>query len=183
LSDPSDRIAGVKHRKAVLVLAAVVVAVAFYVALGPPRVLWLNAGLEIAHEWTHGAAAVLAAAAAAGMAAVVKNRAGQVVAVLGALALGVFAVQRLTYRVDAVQDSLSLRTVLGTTRIPWSAVTRMDAAPTHLTAVSTTGAIRIGTAGLSADERAALERTVARRIREADGSRPRPLAGSATSPQ
>jgi hypothetical protein len=173
----------VRYRKAALAVAAVVAALAFYVSLGPPRVLWLNAGLEIAHEWTHGAAAILAAVAAAGMAAVLKNRAGQVVAVLGALALGVLAAQRLAYRVDAVQDALSLRTVLGTTRIPWSAVTRMDAAPTHLTAVSTNSAIRIGTAGLSADERAALERTVARRIREADGSRSRPLAGEAATRQ
>jgi len=173
----------VKYRKAALAAAAVVVAVAFYVALGPPRLVWLNAGLEIAHEWTHGAAAVLAAAAAAGMSAALRNRAAQVVAVVSAAALGVFAAQRITYRVDAVQDAISLRTILGTTRIAWSDVTRMDAAPTHLTAVSTTGAIRIGTAGLSADEKAALERTVARRMREADGSRSRPPAGGATSPR
>jgi hypothetical protein len=161
----------VRYRTAALALAALVAVLAFYVSLGPPRVLWLNAGLEIAHEWTHGAAALVAAAAVAAMAAAVHRRPPQVLALVAAVSLAVFGAQRFAYRVDAVQDALSLRTILGTTRIPWTAVTRMDAAPGHLTAVSNGGAIRIATAGLSSDERAALERTVARRIREADGSR------------
>jgi len=163
----------VKYRTAALALAAAIAAAAFYASLGPPRVLWLNAGLEIAHEWTHGAAALLAAAAAVGMAASLRNRAGQVLALLGAVALGIFGAHRLAYRVDAVQDALSLRTILGTTRIPWTAVTRMDAGPEYLTAVADGAAIRIGTASLSAEEKAALERTVARRMKEADSSRPR----------
>jgi hypothetical protein len=171
----------VKYRTVALALAAVVAAAAFYVSLGPPRVLWLNAGLEIAHEWTHGAAALLAAAAVAAMGAALHRRAPQVLALVAAASLAVFGAQRLAYRVDAVQDALSLRTILGTTRIPWKAVTRMDAAPGHLTAVADGTAIRIATASLSADERAALERTVARRLREADGSRS--TAGSATSPR
>jgi hypothetical protein len=169
----------VRYRIAALALAALVAVVAFYVSLGPPRVLWLNAGLEIAHEWTHGAAALVAAGAVAAMAAVLHRRGPQALALVAAASLAVFGAQRLAYRVDAVEDALSLRTILGTTRIPWTAVTRMDAAPGHLTAVSDAAAIRIGTASLSADERAALERTVARRMREADSSRPHPVAGAA----
>ncbi len=159
-----------KHRNAVLVLAAVVGAVALYFSLGPPRVLWLNAGLTLAYEWTKGVSALVAAAAAAAMAFAAPKRPARVVAFLAAAALTVFGGGRLLYRVDAVAEALSVRTILGTTRIPWKAVTRVDTTPGHLTAVAEGAAIRIGTASLSADERAALERSVARRLREADGS-------------
>jgi hypothetical protein len=123
----------------------------------------------------------VAAAAVAAMAVALRQRAPQVLALVAAAFIAVFGAHRLAYRVDAVQDALSLRTILGTTRIPWTAVTRMDATPGHLTAVSDAAAIRIGTANLSADERAALERTVARRMREADATRS--PSGSATSPR
>jgi Bacterial PH domain len=161
--------APVKYRNAALVLAALVIAVAVYFSLGPPRVLWLNAGLTLAHESGKGVSALVAAAAAAAIAYSAGSRAAQVIAGIAALALAVFGVHLLVYRVDAVEEALSRRTLLGTTRIPWKAVTRVDSTPGHFTAVADTTAIRIGTASLSADERAALERTVARRLREADG--------------
>jgi Bacterial PH domain len=162
--------ASVRYRNAALVLAAVVAAVALYFSLGPPRVLWLNAGLTLAYERTKGAAALVAAAAAAAIALTAGRRLAQVVAVLATAALAVFGVHRLLYRVDAVEGALSLRTILGTTTIPWTAITRVDATPGHFTAVADGAAIQIGTTSLSADERAALERTVARRLREADAS-------------
>jgi hypothetical protein len=168
----------VKYRNAVLALAALVAAAAFYFSLGPPRVLWLNAGLTLAYEGTKGVSALVAAAAAAGMAFATPKRPAQVVAFLAAAALAVFGAGRLLYRVDAVAEALSVRTILGTTRIPWKAVTRVDTTPGHLTAVAEGAAIRIATASLSPDERAALERTVARRLREADGSAP---TGSGTT--
>jgi hypothetical protein len=162
--------APVRYRHAALVLAAVVAAVAFYFSLGPPRVLWLNTGLTLAYEGKKGASALIAAVAITAMAFVERKRAARVGALLAAAGLAVFGAHLLVYRVDAVDDALSKRTILGTTRIPWKAVTRVDATAGHFTAVSDGAAIRIGTATLTADERAALERTAARRLREADGS-------------
>ena len=175
-----EQLAPVKYRNAIVAGALVVAAVALYLSLGPPRVLWLNAGLTLAYDGTKGLAALVAAAAVAALAFLTPRRAGRVAALVAASGLLVFGVHRLVYRVDAAADAIAARNILGTTRIPWKAVTRIDATPGHLTAVADGAAIRIGTASLSADERAALERTVARRLREADGSAP-PGSGPVTA--
>jgi hypothetical protein len=164
--------APVKYRSAVIAGALLVAAVAVYFSLGPPRVLWLNAGLTLAYDWTKGVSALVAAALVATVAFLAPLRAARVAALVAACGLMVFGVGRLLYRVDVVADAIAVRNVLGTTRIPWKVVTRIDAVPGHLTAVTEGAAIRIGTASLSADERAALERTVSRRLREAEGSAP-----------
>jgi hypothetical protein len=158
----------VKLRNGALVLAALLVAVGLYLSLGPPRVLWLNTGLRIEYEWQRGAAALLAAAGAAGMAAVLRQKAGRGLAALAALVLTAFGAQRLAYRVDVMEGALSRRTLLGTTALPWASITRVDATAGELAAAADQGTIRVPTSGLTADERAALERSVSRRVREAD---------------
>lgn len=170
--------AAVKLEKAALIFLAILVVTGLCLSLGPPRVLWLNAGLRIEYEWKRGTAALLAAAGAAGLSVALRKTALRVLGAVAAVALAAFGADRFAYRVEAVEDGLWARTLLGTTSLPWASITRVDATPDGMTATSDRGTMRVGTASLAPDQRAALERTVARRVREAgDRREPRPAGG------
>ncbi len=154
-------------RDAALLLAAIAMVAGLYLSLGPPRVLWLNTGLSIGYEWKRGAASFLAGAGAAGLAGGIRPRGGRVILAALAAAFAVFGAYRLAYRVEAVEDALRVRTLLGTTSLPWASITRVDITPGELALTSDRGTTQVETADLTADQRAALERTVARRVREA----------------
>ncbi len=157
-----------KARDAALILAAIVTVLGLYLALGPPRVLWLNTGLRIEYEWTRGAAALLAAAGVAGLAVGVRKTPARVLLAGLAAAVAAFGAYRLAYRVEAVEDALRLRTLLGATVVPWATISRVDITPDALTVTRGKGPIwSIPTRDLTPDQRAAFERTVARRVREA----------------
>ena len=76
-----------KYRSAVIAGALLVAAVAVYLSLGPPRVLWLNAGLTLAYDRTKGLSALVAATVVAAVAFLAPRRAGQVAALVAAAAL------------------------------------------------------------------------------------------------
>ena len=155
-------------RTAALVLAAIVIVLGVYLALGPPRVLWLNTGLRIEYEWKSSAAALLAAAGAAGLAWGVRRTIARALLAGFAVLFVAFGIHRLAYRVEAVDDGLRSRGLLGTTLLPWASISRVDMGRDGLALVSDRGATRVDTGQLTADQRAAFERTVARRVREAN---------------
>jgi hypothetical protein len=77
-----------------------------------------------------------------------------------------------------VDDALRVRTVFGTTSLPWASIARVDARADHLRVTSDEGTTQAVGADLTPDQRAAFERTVARRLREASEARiERPAAG------
>ena len=157
----SPRAAG---RAALLAFAAA--AAAF--ALGPPRLLWENEGLRLQHPPGHAVAALLGAAALAAIALPPRPRAIPVLALAAAFGLAGLAVQRLAWRVEAVEAGLHERTLAGWTRIAWRDVESVGSRGNAVVVRSRDGtAIALATRGFGADDRTRLERTVARRLREA----------------
>jgi len=155
----SPRTAG----SAALLLAATAAAV----ALGPPRLTWENEGLRVQHPLHQAVAALLGAAALAAAAPPLRPRALAALGLVGALGLAGLAVQRFAWKVEAVEAGLHERTLAGWTRIAWRDVETVDSRANAVVLRARGGpAIALATRGLVGEDRARLERTIARRLRE-----------------
>jgi hypothetical protein len=158
-------------RRAVRLALWALAAAATAFALGPPRSTWENEGLRVRHPPGQVAAAVLGAAALAAAAVPPRPRAFAVLAVGAALGLAGLAAHRLAWRVEAVQSGLHERTLAGWTRIAWQDVESVDSRGASVVVRSRDGrAVALAGRGLGAEDRTRLERTIARRLREASGA-------------
>jgi hypothetical protein len=151
-------------RAALLALAAG----AAVAALGAPRFTWQNEGLRVEHPSPQGAAALLGATALAAVAVSGRSRGVVAVGLAAAAALAVLGAHRLAWRVEAVEAGLHERTLTGWTRVAWRDVEVVEPRANALRVGARGGAlIVVDTHGFDAEERTRLERTVARRVREA----------------
>jgi hypothetical protein len=138
-----------------------------YASQGPPVLTLLNTGLTVHHPWRHPVGAVIAALGAALLATASPRRWAQLI--FGALAIlsVVVAIHLTAYRVDTDQSGLASRGLFGGTRIPWPEVSGVDGDASQ---VVVTGKdqrkIRVDTTDFRPDQRATLDRTIARRVRE-----------------
>jgi len=161
-----------RAQSALLGLATVLTLAALTLALRTaPRLILSNSGLVI-----HTAPAVylttlLAAAALAGLAILLGGRRRGVAAIL-AMAMLCLGLHHLAWRLTAGPEGLSLRGLRGTRGVALWDVTRVDADAKALAlTVHAGGSLRIATDAFTPEQRAALERTVSRLVREAQGAR------------
>jgi PH (Pleckstrin Homology) domain-containing protein len=154
-------------RIALLVVGAAVFIAGAYASQGPPRLTLLNAGLSVQHPWRHPVGAVIAAGGAALLAAASPRRWSRLIFhALAALSL-VVAIHLVAYRVDADQSGLASRGLLGRTRIPWPEVAGVDGDASQVVVTGKSqNKIRVDTTDFRPDQRATLDRTIARRVRE-----------------
>jgi hypothetical protein len=166
------------QRAAAALGLGLVAAGAFY-ARGGPRLTLLNTGLRVEYGWAQGAGFLLAAVGLALLAFALPRRFLRVIAAAAAVVTAAFAGGRFAYRLDAVEDGLADRGLFGSTRLAWKDVRRVDAGPALILVWGSGDAqVRANTAGFTPDQRATLDRTISRRVREsqppetAPGSRP-----------
>jgi hypothetical protein len=148
-----------------LLLVSAVAAIAYVVC--PARLTASNAGLTV--DCARPSAVVLGVAvlALAGLGVSTLDRRVRVLAVALALLLLAGMADLLSYRVTAGREALSVRRALAQTDLPWSEITRSRPLGDSLAITDTRGRnLRIGLARLSPEQRAALERVLARRIWE-----------------
>jgi len=154
-------------RIALVALGAIVFVAGAYASQGPPRLTLLNAGLRVQHSWLHPLGALAAAAGAVLLAVASPPRWARMI-FYGLSAFSVLvAIHLALYRVDADQGGLASRGLLGRTRIPWGEVAGVDG---DAGLVVVTGKdqrkIKVDTADFRPEQRATLDRTIARRVRE-----------------
>jgi hypothetical protein len=155
-------------RTAVRVTLLALAAAATVAAFGSPRFTWENAGLRVDHPPHRGAAALLAAAAFAGAALSGRSRPTAAVGLAAAAALGLLGAHRLAWRIEAVEGGLHERTIAGWTRLAWSDVELVEPRPEALRLRARGGReVVVSARGFSTEDRTRLERTIARRVREA----------------
>ena len=154
-------------RIALLAAGAIVFVAGAYVSQGPPLLTLLNAGLSVQHPWRHPAGAVIAAAGTILLAAASPRRWARLMFHgLGLISLLV-AIHLFAYRIDADQAGLASRGLLGRTRIPWGEVAGVDGDAGLVVVTSKDQRkISVDTADFRPDQRATLDRTIARRVRE-----------------
>ena len=134
--------------------------------MGAPRLTLLNTDVHVAYPWYRPGAALLAALAAAGAAAMVRRPWARALTAVFALAALLAAAHLLLYRVRAGADGLEARSLLGAERLAWSSVARVETAPGLLLVTGTDGRkVRVDTTDFRAEDRATLDRTIARRLK------------------
>ena len=150
---------------------AIAAAAVLPVALRSPRLTLFNAALRIDYGWSVGTAALASALLLAAAAALAPRRWARAALVVGAVAIAGVGSARLRYRLDIEADGLNSRELTGSTLVPWGEVTHVDRGTEALVVWGRGDAqIRVDTASFAGDQRAALERALARRIIESTKS-------------
>jgi hypothetical protein len=135
---------------------------------GPPRLIWLNTGLRADYPWPRAAGALLAAAGAGLLVLAARRSALRAFFAILAATLFGFALQRAVYRLEAGAAGLAEHGLRGSTRVAWRDVARVDSEAGDVVVVTTSGErLRLGTRAWDPQAVAQLERTIARRVREA----------------
>ena len=150
-------------------LAAVaVLAAAAWLVRAPMRITLVNTTLRIDDPWTRAAAFALAGLGLAALAAALPARRwlrGLLVA-CAVLTFGVAAATAATW-LEARPEVLTARRWFFLTTIPWNEVSRVDSWRDAVVVWSASGArVVIDARRLDAQQRAVLERTIARHVRE-----------------
>jgi len=154
-----------RRRLAVAALLAASLAGAV-ASMGSPRLTLLNADLHIAYPWPRAAAALVCAAAAAGLALTVRMGWARVATGAFAVAAALAGAHLLLYRVRAGVEGIESRGLLGVDRLAWSAIGQVQSGPGLLVLTGSGGeSVRVDTTDFRAEDRAALDRTIARRLR------------------
>ena len=139
----------------------------------PMRITLANAALRIDDPWMQPLALVLAALAALAVAAALPPRRlhrGLLAACAAVLLLA--AANAATASLEAGPEALAVRRWFVRTAIPWSDVSRVDARHDGVTVwAASGGAADFDATRLSGEQRAMLDRTLARRVRETASAR------------
>jgi hypothetical protein len=156
-----------RGRLALLVLGPALVVVGVFFAFGPPRFTLVNTGLRLDYPPPRAASAFVAALGACLGVVVVGRTWARVVSGVVAVLLLLWGADLLVYRLDADGQGLSVRGLGRRVAIPWREVQYVQAGPRLV--VVTGGRdqqIRVATDGFTSDQRATIERTIARRVAE-----------------
>ncbi len=153
-------------RIGLVVLAIVILGLGAWATRIPPRVTLLNSSLSIANHWraTLGWAGITAVPVLLALAS--SRRAVRVLLGLVAALLALQAWHVAAFRLLAGEATLQERQALATLEIGWKEVTRVESAPKEVAVWGPSSQILIDTSRFSADQRATLDRTIARRLRE-----------------
>ena len=155
----------------VVTIAGAVAAAAF--ACAPPRVLWQNAGPSIEYPQTAGAGALVGALALAGLARSASRGRWRALALVPAGILVLWSCDLFAYRLSATDLGLAQRDLTGSPSVAWNDVTGVELESHHITVHGRNATLRIPTRRISPEDRARLERTISRQVREATPGAPR----------
>jgi hypothetical protein len=155
-------------RRAVGLLLLLLAVVLTFVAFGSPSFTWGNEGVRVQHPWAQAVAAFGAALALAGAAFGFERPAPRVALGLAAAALVGLSADHLAWRFEAIEAGVNERSLRGAVSLSWSEIVSVEPSVGAVTLRSRSGKrLVIGTSRFEPDERVRLERTIARRVREA----------------
>jgi hypothetical protein len=156
-----------KMRWVLAAVALLVVAFGGWLSVGEPRLTMVNAGIEVTYPWPRGAGALLVALGLAALAGSTPKAWSRILAGgLAALSLWV-GLHLLTYRLDTNDSGIRSRAHLVESEMAWKDVVDVGLEPTVVVVAGRDERrIFIDTTDYTPDQRAALNRTIARRITE-----------------
>jgi hypothetical protein len=155
-------------RSAVRLLLLLVAVALTTLALGAPHFTWANDGVVVDHPRTQPLAALGAALALGAAAFGARPRSLVVAAGAGAIALVGLGAHQLAWRIDAVEAGFQERSLGRAVHLGWSEIEAVEPRDGTVTLRARDGQkVVIGTTRFAPDERIRLERTIARRVKEA----------------
>ena len=158
-------------RSALLGAGLAALAVGLALAFGAPRITLVNAGLWIEYPWPQGAGTLAAATGLGLIAACLSLRWARTVLAIGSGIVFLVGVDRLAYRLEADDQGLASRGWLGAVVVPWAEVTRVESGPAVIVVWGAgDNQVRVDTSDFEPQQRATLDRTIARRVKSSGGS-------------
>lgn len=136
-------------------------------ASAPPRVLWQNAGPSIQYPLVAWVGALAAALALAGLSISLPKGRSRAVALVLAGALALWSGHLLAYRLNATERGLTQRSLAGSSAVAWREVTGVELEASHIRVHGPNGTLEISSQRIAPEDRARLERTISREVREA----------------
>jgi hypothetical protein len=137
-----------------------------------PRFTWLNNGVRIEYPTAALAWALLAAVGASAAAATLGRRSRPWLSLVAVLALG-YALGLARYRVAIEDAAIGERGLLGSRTLAWKDVSRVESGSRRVVVWGRDEEqIRIDASGFAGEDRARLDRTLSRRVRENAAARP-----------
>jgi hypothetical protein len=156
-----------RRGRIVLAVVALVVALAgAWATRVPPRVTLLNSAVSIDHPWPAAVGWLAIAAAPILLGVAAAPRVLRVLLILAGLLVLVQAWHVAVYRLEAGPAVLDEKQALARLSIPWTQVTRVESGLTQISVFGPSSQILIDTSRFSPEQRATLDRTIARRLRE-----------------
>ena len=153
-------------------LAAVVAGAAG--AMGSPRVTLLNAALLIDYPWRQGVALLSAAGGLGLLAWAIPRRWARIAGGASLLVVLGLGVDRLTYRLEVDEVGLATRSPFGDVVVRWPQVSRVESGDAVVVVWGVGDQqVRIPTSAFRPEQRAMLDRSIARRVREQQPNGPR----------
>jgi hypothetical protein len=164
-----SRVSLSKKGRIVLAAGAAVALVACGVlSMGAPRLVVLNNGIEVAYPLRLGLFALGAAAGALALVALAPGRRARLAAAAAAVLALVFSLERIGYRLEASRDGLAARHYGWTTRLGWNEISQVTVGLRGTELVTSRKRIALDISALPANDAAIINRTIARRISEAN---------------
>lgn len=158
------------RRQTLVALGVALVVGGGFLSVGPPDLVLLNASLRLQYPWIRGIGALLATVGVLLSAAAIRSLAPRLLC--GALAVAplLISLHLFRYRLEATDAGLVSRGVLGSTAIGWKEVQNVERGA-DLLLISGPGSarIRVDTTDFEPEQRASLERTISRRVKETTG--------------
>ena len=155
-----------RTRVILIVMALLAAAFGAWGTFVPPRVTLTNTALSIDHPWPVPAGWAAIAVAPFLLALAVRSRLGRVALGLAAAVLLVQAWHVAVYRLEAGATLLEEKQPLARLSIPWNQVTQVDSRAQEIAVWGPSSQILIDTARFSPEQRATIDRTIARHLRE-----------------
>ena len=142
-----------------------------WLSVGAPHLTLLNSGLQVAYPWARGGGALLGAIGVVGLALTAQRlwfRAALAVLAVAAAGNGLYL---LRYRLDTDGAGVTARGLWGTRRLAWSELTQVETGPGLVVLRAGPNALRLDVTDFRPEDRATLDRTIARRVRESSPAR------------
>jgi len=136
-------------------------------ALTPPRVLWRNAGPSVEYPLAAWGGALAAALALAGLCRSLPKGRSRALALVPAAALALWSAQLFAYRLAATEAGLAQRSLAGSFSVAWREVTGVDLEAGRIRVHGPNGTLEVPSRRIGPEDRARLERTISRGVREA----------------
>ena len=138
--------------------------------MGPPALELLNTSLRVQYPWTRGAGALVVVAGLLIVAATLTTLAFRLLWVVAAIGTLLISLHLFRYRLEATDAGLVWRDVMGSTAIGWKDVREVRQGGDGILINGPGGAsIAVDTTDFEPEQRASLERTISRRVRESAG--------------
>ncbi|HEV8253397.1 MAG TPA: hypothetical protein VGQ78_01470 [Vicinamibacteria bacterium] len=149
------------------VAGAAAVAAGAVFAFGAPRLTLVNSGLRVEYPHTQAAAAAVMAAGAALVAFGLRPRWARAGCVVLAVAAVAVAARRISYRLELDGRGVVSRQWGDETAVAWSDVSRIESGPARIVVWGGNDRrLAVDTSTFRPDQRAALDRAIARRVME-----------------